>query len=275
MDPDLKIEMPISKDTTAKVIEPALVPLAQAIGGIIHWVFQIPIKYGVVNTIRLEAFKNEAQLYLNDVPPDHRTSDNLGMTLKVFEDSRYQLNEEILITFFAKLIAGTVDDRRNVKAVYSSIIADMSADDANLLQYFSEKKQLFENQISHSNPAFNDESYRYYSDLNYFKINDNYNVGQYREPEKFVDALSDNIAQDFLEESVLFLESKGLIFKDESQYSHVLIPVIENQMLKSNPWLMNLEERYSTFKYNRLTKQTTIVYSLTTLGQSLADLVCS
>ncbi|MGO2265834.1 MAG: Abi-alpha family protein [Vagococcus salmoninarum] len=275
MDPDLKIEMPISKDTTAKVIEPALVPLAQAIGGIIHWVFQIPIKYGVVNTIRLEAFKNEAQLYLNDVPPDHRTSDNLGMTLKVFEDSRYQLNEEILITFFAKLIAGTVDDRRNVKAVYSSIIADMSADDANLLQYFSEKKQLFENQISHSNPAFNDESYRYYSDLNYFKINDNYNVGQYREPEKFVDSLSDNIAQDFVEESVLFLESKGLIFKDESQYSHVLIPVIEDQMLKSNPWLMNLEERYSTFKYNRLTKQTTIVYSLTTLGQSLADLVCS
>lgn len=275
MDPDLKIEMPISKDTTAKVIEPALVPLAQAIGGIIHWVFQIPIKYGVVNTIRLEAFKNEAQLYLNDVPPDHRTSDNLGMTLKVFEDSRYQLNEEILITFFAKLIAGTVDDRRNVKAVYSSIIADMSADDANLLQYFSEKKQLFENQISHSNPAFNDDSYRYYSDLNYFKINDNYNVGQYREPEKFVDSLSDNIAQDFVEESVLFLESKGLIFKDESQYSHVLIPVIEDQMLKSNPWLMNLEERYSTFKYNRLTKQTTIVYSLTTLGQSLADLVCS
>lgn len=274
--PDFNIELPISKETTKNILEPALVPLGQAIGGIVNWVFKKPIEYGIVRNAELNNLKAECNVYFNKIPAENRTSKNLGLTLKAFEDSRYQLSNNILIEYFSKLIAGTVDNRENVQPVFSSILSEMTTQDAELLKYFSQKKILFKNQISHSNPFFSDERYRHYSKLNFFKITDNYTEGMHREPEKFSEIYADKILEvNSIEDSFLFLVSKGLISIDESENSHVLIYVIENKMLKSNKWLSDMVEEFSNYKYNRITNQTTQVYSLTSLGRSLADLICT
>lgn len=270
----INMDTPLSKDTVSNILEPALVPLSKALGGIVQWVFQKPIEYGVVRPIQLENLKTQVERELGLIPEENRSSENLGLTLKAFEDSRYQLNNKTLVEFFSKLLAGTVDNRVEVKPVYSSILSEMSEDDAQLLNYFFNRNYLFENQIIHSNPAFSDESYRLRSKMNYYKITGNYEEGLHRPSYAWPSLLKDNVVLEDVENSFLFLKSKGLIFQDFSQDSHVLIQTIETNSLRNNEWLKDKLESFSKFRYNRITTQETSVYSLTSLGRSLADLVC-
>lgn len=274
MDPDFKIDVPISKETAKNILEPSLVPLSQAIGGIIQWVFQKPIEYGIIKTAKLQSLKEQTEKYLTNTPIENRTSENLGLTLKAFEDARYQLDSDLLVDYFARLIAGTVDNRKDVKAVFSSILSEMSEEDAKLLGYFYNKRHLFQNQISHSNPAFKDERYRLHSKMNYYIIAGDFEGGMHRNPEGFVNLYSDKICLVDVETSFLFLKSKGLIYSDVSQNSHVLINVLEHKALNEDKWLKDITNTYSDFIYNKITKQITKVYSLTSLGSALADLVC-
>lgn len=270
----INMDTPLSKDTVSNILEPALVPLSKALGGIVQWVFQKPIEYGVVRPIQLENLKTQVERELGLIPEENRSSENLGLTLKAFEDSRYQLNNKTLVEFFSKLLVGTVDNRVEVKPVYSSILSEMSEDDAQLLNYFFNRNYLFENQIIHSNPAFSDESYRLRSKMNYYKITGNYEEGLHRPSDAWPSLLKDNVILEDVENSFLFLKSKGLISQDFSQDSHVLIQTIETNSLRNNEWLKDKLESFSKFRYNRITTQETSVYSLTSLGRSLADLVC-
>lgn len=274
MDPEFKIDVPVSKETTKNILEPTLVPLSQAIGGIIHWVFQKPIEYGIIKVARLQLLKQQTEKCLTKTPIENRTSERLGLTLKAFEDARYQLDSNILVDYFARLIAGTVDDRKDVRAVYSSILSEMTEEDAKLLNYFYNRKHLFKNQISHSNPSFKDERYRLFSKNNYYKITGDFEEGMHRNPEEFVNLFSENVQSVDVESSFLFLKSKGLIFLNPSQNSHVLINVVEHKSLNTDEWLQETAEKFSNFVYNRITKQNTEVYSLTSLGSALAGLVC-
>lgn len=270
----INMDTPLSKDTVGKILEPTFVPLSKAIGGIVQWVFQKPIEYGVVRPIQLENLKVRTERELSLIPEENRSPENLGLTLKAFEDSRYQLNNEILVEFFARLLAGTVDDRVEVNPVYSSILSEMSEDDAQLLNYFFNRNFLFENQIIHSNPAFADERYRLRSKMNYYKITGDYEEGFHRVSDDWPSVLKDNIVLEDVENSFLFLKSKGLISQDFSQDSHILIQTIETNSFTTNEWLKDKLESFSNFRYNRITTQETSVYSLTSLGRSLANLVC-
>lgn len=275
MDINIDVDFPISKETIGKIFEPTLVPLSKALGGIIQWVFQKPIEYGVVKPLELEYLKSKTQERLNLIPENNRTSNNLGLTLKAFEDSRYQLKSKTMADYFSKLIAGTVDNRVEVKPIFSTILADMTEDDAKLFEYFYSKDHLFENQISHSNPAFKDERYRYYSPKNYYLITGDFVTGQYRgDPQIWNDALSKNIVKLDVEDSLLFLKSKELIINDITQNSHVLLSVVEQKSLDTDEWLQQILADYSDNIYNRITKQTTNVYSLSHLGHSLAEIIC-
>lgn len=274
MEPDIKIDLPISKSLVNKVVEPSLVPLSKAIGGIFHWVFQKPIEYGVIKTAELENLKTKTEQQLNMIPEENRTSEFLGLTLKAFEDSRYQLSNEQLVDYFAKLIAGTVDNKCDVKPIYSTILSEMTSDDANLLGYFFNKKYLFVNQISHSNPSFKDERYRYFSKKKYFVISGEYEEGMYREPENFAEYFSKDIDCLDIEQSFLFLLSKGLISHDQTHNSHVLIHAVEKKSIETDEWYKQMIDKFSNYIYNRVTLQETEVYTLTPLGSALADLVC-
>lgn len=274
MDFNIDISLPISKETVSKILEPSLIPLSQSIGGIFQWVFQKPIEYGIVRPVELEILKQKTEARLGMIPSENRTSENLGLTLKAFEDSKYQLTNNFLIDYFSRLIAGTVDDRIEVKAVYSSILSEMSKEDAELFNYLFNYGFLFENQINHTNPAFNDGRYRLYSKMNYYKIVGNFQEGMHRNPAEFAPIFSENISLSNCEDSFVFLKSKGLIALDPSQSSHVLITTIEAYSLEHNAWLKEKKDSFSNFAYDKVTNQTTEVYSLTSLGRSLADLIC-
>ena len=274
MDPSTKINIPISEKTVSKILEPALVPIGQAIGGIIQWVFQKPIEYGIVKNNDLNYLKAQSEYYLNQIPIENRTDKNLGLTLKAFEDSRYQLSNEIISDYFAKLIAGTVNIDKEVKPIYSSILSEMTDDDAKLLQYFFNKKYLFQNQITHSNPFYSDGRYKYFSKMKYYIISGIFEEGSHRTPELFADIFYNDVELTDIETSFLFLLSKGLISLDLAQSSHVLIYAVEKKSLNTDIWLKELIEKYSDVSYDRITEQKTGVYTLTSLGSSLADLVC-
>ena len=235
MDPSTKINIPISEKTVSKILEPALVPIGQAIGGIIQWVFQKPIEYGIVKNNDLNYLKAQSEYYLNQIPIENRTDKNLGLTLKAFEDSRYQLSNEIISDYFAKLIAGTVNIDKEVKPIYSSILSEMTE---------------------------------------YYIISGIFEEGSHRTPELFADIFYNDVELTDIETSFLFLLSKGLISLDLAQSSHVLIYAVEKKSLNTDIWLKELIEKYSDVSYDRITEQKTGVYTLTSLGSSLADLVC-
>ncbi|HEO7026115.1 TPA: DUF4393 domain-containing protein, partial [Streptococcus agalactiae] len=60
---------------------------------------------------------------------------------------------------FASLIASSMDKRKTVKPIYSSILKEMSSSDAKLLQYFFSNRFIFEINIQSSNHLFSIQIY--------------------------------------------------------------------------------------------------------------------
>lgn len=270
----------ISEETTQKLLDPAAEVIGSTFGELLEAVFHLSFdgvrKFNIQRRVDIDDFQNRVTKKNEQIPIECRDSDKMGLALKALESSRYQINEEIMKELFSTLISSTLDSRKNhsVLPIFSTILSEMSVDDAQLLNYFFNRKHLFENQISHSNPAFEDERYRLFSPKTYYGISSEYSDDLYRNPQDATDCLFEDVYSYEVPYSVLFLESKGLIFKDTSQYSHALIYAIEANSLKNNDWLKEVINRFSNYEYNRVTEQITTVYSLTSLGQSLADLVC-
>lgn len=273
MEPEIKIDMPISKDTAKNILEPTLVPLSQALGGIIQWVFQKPIEYGITNAIRLNNLKEQTEHHLNQIPPQNRTSENLGLTLKAFEDSRYQLNDELISSFFAKLISGTLDDRKNISPYFSTVLKEMSSDDALLLKYFFDKRLLFESKIISDSPFVHDDRFRVFSESKYFSILTEPNFDLYRETDNLAEDFYDEIEQIDATKSVLFLLSKQLIEIVEEEQWNAMIPAVEKKSLDNDSPMREWLNKHKNSIYRKQTDFETSVYRLSPLGMSLADSV--
>lgn len=268
---DFKIDFPVSKETVSNILEPAIVPLSHAIGGIIHWTFQKPIEYGITRKKDLDYLKKSVQKNISDIPEENRTEENLGLTLKAFEDSRYQLSNELISDFFAKLIASTVDSRQIVKPVYSEILKEMSHEDAVLFKYLYDKKILFQTKITTDSPFVKDDRFRVSSRFKIFLIKTQPDFDLYRDTtglaEEFYDhiVLSDNV------ESFLFLLSKQLIEIDENENWNSMIPAVEKKSLDNDEGIKGWLERYKNYSYRGQTDYSTYIYRLSPLGEDLAN----
>jgi hypothetical protein len=93
-------------------------------------------KFNLVKAKELKDFENQLNTKINDIPEENRDDSKIGITFKALEDSKYQLNEDIMREAFSNLISNSLDSRTNsrISPKYSDILANMSSNEAKLFQ---------------------------------------------------------------------------------------------------------------------------------------------
>lgn len=100
-------------------------------------------KYNLVKEKELKEFEEQLNTKINNIPEENRDQSKIGVTFKALEDSKYQLNEEIMREAFSNLIANSLNSEINSKISpkYSDILANMSSNEATLFKHIHENNK--------------------------------------------------------------------------------------------------------------------------------------
>lgn len=134
----------LPSSTKELLFNPAADAIGRGIGGILYWVFQKPIKLGIIKQHEFEDLANKLAKGFEAIPEINRDDSKMGLAIKTLENSKYSLDSEILRKMFANLLAGTVDNRVNgkISPLFPTILGNMSTENAAFIQNF-ERSDLF------------------------------------------------------------------------------------------------------------------------------------
>lgn len=280
------INFEIKADLTALVesSNKVLKPISEGLAGIFAFVLQKPRKYNVISEIELEALAKSTRDKYNEIPYNNQTLENIKQIGKILDDSIYQLDKEQFRNYYAGLIASSCDNRKHIKPFYSSLVKEMSAEEAELFEYFSKYTFLFEVQITSNNHLFaNPTLYRWYWQKRYFKakIKEDFTVFRNYDREnlkensiqmediyKYDEAYSESLG---IENAILFLLSKNLIQENPTYTCHQFIPSIKKFVFDTDKQAQQLmkENEFTTPKVEFDIKHK--VYTLSPLGEELKE----
>lgn len=269
----LTIEMGDSLKAFSEEVADGLKPLFLGFKGIFYYVFQKPIKYGIIKDAEIKQLAETTRRKVESIPNKSLNLTDIQQVGKILDDSIFQLSVKDFIELYSSLIVACVDSSKNVKPFYSSILKEMSGDEANLLKYFFEYKFLYEINISSDNPFFiKENTYKYFWKPKYFKINQIKAHDYLREFEsKNWETIHDD--SEFFEanvsESFNFLLSKNIIKEDPSSQWDEFIPSIRRYAFKNDENVNLLKDENKDYSYPINFNCNHSVYVLTDLGESL------
>lgn len=125
----------IPKEVFIDLLGPSSKYLGEGLGGLINFTMLPFRKLNIITEKSYQDFCYKINEKTKNIPLENRDDSKLGLSIKATEDSKYQLNEEILRDQFANLIANTLDNRKNnvITPRFSTILSQLSVSDANLL----------------------------------------------------------------------------------------------------------------------------------------------
>ena len=143
MDPNLlkDIKDLLPKSTMEKLLNPAANEVGKGIGALLSIIFSPIVSANVIEKKWLANFATKISNKIGAVPPKDQDFSKPGLAIKALEDSRYQLNEELLREMFANLIASGVDKQKNeyITPRYATVLSQLGADDAKFLEELYEE----------------------------------------------------------------------------------------------------------------------------------------
>ncbi|MEX6742144.1 Abi-alpha family protein [Lactiplantibacillus plantarum] len=129
-------------DSTKELLfNPTADAVGKGIGGILYWLFQKPIKLGIIKQSQFESLANKSARELQKIPIEKRTDSKKDLMIKTLESAQYSINSETLQDCFAYLLGQTAnkDTVHEVLPVFSTILSNMTTEDALFLKIFSEQ----------------------------------------------------------------------------------------------------------------------------------------
>lgn len=279
----IPINFDVSADLTSLVetTNTVLKPISEGLAGIFAYVFQLPRRYNVVSDVELKQLAESTKQKFQNTPIENQSFVNVKSIGKILEDSIYQLDKEVFREYYASLISSSCDNTKDVKPYYSSLIKEMSTEDALLLNYFFKNSYLFEVELSSNNQFFSEPTeYRYIWKKRYFKQNEsseryiftNYDDKEYMAKQYHADR--DYFEHDANHE-LTFLISKGIVEESVAEKSHEFIPSIEKYVIDTDDAAQKFikQNAYTTPKVEISAE--TKVYALSNLGIKLKELLSS
>lgn len=130
------------KSTQEAFLNPSARTIGQALNGLVLFFTSPLLKLGIVKKAELEKFKHDIQQETQKIPEQNRDNSKLGLVVKAIEDAKYQLSEDKIRAMYAKLIASTVDNRKNglVTPRLATALSQMGPNDAVLLKHINEQE---------------------------------------------------------------------------------------------------------------------------------------
>lgn len=136
----IEIRLPYEKLIT-DALSPSIKTIGLALNGITTQLFKPLLKMNIYNQADLDDFSSKIEHKLNQIPDNNKDDTKLGLLLKSFTESQYQLNDEMLREMFANLISSTVDSTKNnlISPRYPLILSQLN-----------HKNAIFLNTIAHN-----------------------------------------------------------------------------------------------------------------------------
>lgn len=144
MDPNHFIDIynALPENTKEAFLNPTAQSIGDAMGGAVKFILTPFRMLGIIGDQVYDDFKSKITKKSKDIPLENRDSSKLGLVLKAIEESRYQLNEDLLREIYANLVVSSVDNRKNNKITprYATALSQLGVDDVRFLQklYFAE-----------------------------------------------------------------------------------------------------------------------------------------
>lgn len=144
MDPNNFIDIynALPENTKEVLLNPTAQSIGDAMGGAVKFILTPFKMLGIISDHAYNDFKTIINNKSKEVPLDNRDPSKLGLVLKAIEESRYQLNEDLLREIYANLVVSSVDNRKNNKITprYATALSQLGVDDVRFLQklYFAE-----------------------------------------------------------------------------------------------------------------------------------------
>lgn len=130
----INIEL-IPKELIVNTFGPATKSIGEGLGGIVNYVMGPLRKLNVTSEKSYQDFVQKINTKTENIPNENRDTSKFGLVLKTMEDSRYQLEEDNMREYFASLLAGLIDSRKNQNASprFSTILSELTTFEASLL----------------------------------------------------------------------------------------------------------------------------------------------
>lgn len=273
----LTMEFGDSLKPFSEKVTDSLEPVFLGFKGIFYYVFQKPIKYEIIKRAEIKQFAESTRKKSESIPNGSLNLSNINQVGKILDDSIFQLSIKDFRELYSSLIVACVDRSKTVKPFYSSILKEMSSDEANLLNYFFEYNFLYEINISSDNPYFiKENTYKFFWKPKYFKINQ---IKEHDYLREFESKNWENIHDDskFFEanvsESFNFLVSKNIIKEDPSSQWDEFIPSIRRYAFENDEDVKRLKDKNKDYLDPINFDCNHSVYVLTDLGEALKDIL--
>lgn len=150
----INIEL-IPKELITNVFGPATKSIGEGLGGVANYVMGPLRKLNVVSEKSYQDFVEKVNTKTESIPEENRDISKLGLSLKAVEDSRYQLENENMREYFANLLAGLVDNRKNQNSSprFSTVLSELTTEEAQLLSRLYEdiSTPTLSARVQHSN----------------------------------------------------------------------------------------------------------------------------
>ncbi|EOS7999087.1 DUF4393 domain-containing protein [Enterococcus hirae] len=155
----------IPKELIVNTLGPATKSIGEGLGGIVNYVMGPLRRLNVTSEKSYQDFVKKLNTKTENIPVENRDTSKFGLALKTMEDSRYQIEEEDMREYFANLLAGLIDNRKNPNASprFSTILSELTTSDADLLSKFYLKHAQPTVSIRVERKDFN--GFTYYNDL--------------------------------------------------------------------------------------------------------------
>lgn len=134
----------LPKTTIESLFNPTADAIGRGIGGIFYWIFQKPIRLGIIKKEEFADLANKTAQNLEQIPLDNRTDEKKGLMIKAIENSQYSLDSDTLRECFAKLIANTADSSltSQISPSFAMILGNISSREAKFLQLFKKNNDI-------------------------------------------------------------------------------------------------------------------------------------
>ncbi|KJY56692.1 DUF4393 domain-containing protein [Lactobacillus melliventris] len=113
--------------------------IGDTLGGISELLLS-PLNIGTTwANAHIRKFKQSIIDNVNKIPEENRDSSKINLAMKTIEDSKYQISDDNLREMFAKLIAASIDKRKNqgLSPRFSNVLSQFSPEDAKFLMQIS------------------------------------------------------------------------------------------------------------------------------------------
>lgn len=126
----------IPKELITNILGPSSVALGEGLSGIVNYILLPLRKLNVVKEKEYNDFIEQINRKTDSIPVENRDISKIGLALKVMEDNRYQLDEKEMRDYCSNLLAGLIDNRKNVSSTprFSTILSNLTVMDVQLLK---------------------------------------------------------------------------------------------------------------------------------------------